>query len=102
MLDLKRKCQDKHRVEQIESAVEDDFLLQALRPTGGGAEFSHLLFIVASDESKTATTTYAHPRCGRSAEDGSSRGPLKSLRLGFRWHCWAAILWRANYMGCGL
>jgi hypothetical protein len=24
------------------------------------------------------------------------------LRLGFRWHCWAAILWRANYMGCGL
>src|SRR5258707_11969761 len=30
--------------------------------------------------SQTATTTYAHPRCGRSAEDGSSRVPLPSGR----------------------
>src|ERR1700719_2496814 len=31
--------------------------------------------------SQTATTTYAHPRCGRSAEDGSSRVPLPSGRI---------------------
>src|ERR1700719_942214 len=30
--------------------------------------------------SQTATTTYAHPRCGRSAEDGSSRVPLPGGR----------------------
>src|SRR5271169_6515861 len=30
--------------------------------------------------SQTATTTYTHPRCGRSAEDGSSRVPLPSGR----------------------
>src|SRR5277367_618979 len=30
--------------------------------------------------SQTATTTYAYPRCGRSAEDGSSRVPLPSGR----------------------
>src|SRR5260370_3809895 len=30
--------------------------------------------------SQTATTTYSHPRCGRSAEDGSSRVPLPSER----------------------
>src|SRR5271154_5095283 len=30
--------------------------------------------------SHTATTTYTHPRCGRSAEDGSSRVPLPSGR----------------------
>src|SRR5580692_8638406 len=30
--------------------------------------------------SQTATTRYAHPRCGRSAEDGSSRVPLPSGR----------------------
>src|SRR6202453_1352478 len=29
---------------------------------------------------QTATTTYNHPRCGRSAEDGSSRVPLPSGR----------------------
>src|SRR5208283_1044722 len=29
---------------------------------------------------QTATTTYAHPGCGRSAEDGSSRVPLPSGR----------------------
>src|SRR6202040_2714278 len=30
--------------------------------------------------SQTATTTYSHPRCGRSAEDGSSRVPLPGER----------------------
>jgi hypothetical protein len=30
--------------------------------------------------SQPATTTYTHPRCGRSAEDGSSRVPLPSGR----------------------
>src|SRR5262249_33884965 len=29
---------------------------------------------------QTATTMYTHPRCGRSAEDGSSRVPLPSGR----------------------
>src|ERR1700685_2110302 len=42
--------------------------------------FNWLAAFGFSRNRQTATTTYNHPRCGRSAEDGSSRVPLPSGR----------------------